>query len=274
MQENKVDYHIHTTFSDGESTPTEIIRAAKELGYDEIAITDHDNVGGLEEARIAGEAVGLRVIPGIELATVTEKGIGLHILGYRIDTKSEELKEFLSWLIQAREDRNERLLAVLRNMGYDIAMDEVELGQNSFLGKPNIARTLVKKGYIADERETFSERILGSPACRAVKKDKPLAPEAIRVIRGAGGTPVLAHPIQTRNIGDAGSEEFYKNIEEIIADLKKQGLKGLECYHPDQNEEQSLRFVDMAEKYHLHITRGTDFHGSDYAEACRTGVYR
>ena len=85
---------------------------------------------------------------------------------------------------------------------------------------------------------------------------------------------MLAHPIQTRGIGSPGSEEFYENIETLIARLKKQGLRGLECFHPDQNEEQSARFVQLAEKYHLHITRGSDFHGEDFAEAEPTAEYR
>ena len=78
---------------------------------------------------------------------------------------------------------------------------------------------------------------------------------------------VLAHPIQTRGVGETGSEEFYKNMDTIIRRLKLQGLKGLECYHPDQDHEQTMRFIELAEKYHLHITRGSDFHGKDFAEA-------
>jgi len=94
------------------------------------------------------------------------------------------------------------------------------------------------------------------------------------VIKQAGGTPVLAHPIQTRGIGRPGSEEFFQNMDMIIGRLKRQGLKGLECFHPDQNFEQSMRFVEMAEKYHLHITRGSDFHGKDLAEADKTANER
>ena len=274
MQGYKVDYHIHTTYSDGESTPAQIIRQAKDLGYDEIAITDHDNTNGLHDAMVAADTVELHVITGIEIAAQTEEGIGLHILGYRFDPGNEDLQEFLSGMIRRRERRNELLLAQLRDMGYEITEEDLETGNNSFIGKPVIARAMVKKGYIKSEKEAYSREILGSPGCRAIKKSKPEAAEAIRIIAKAGGTPVLAHPIQTRGIGEAGSEEFYENIEKIIARLKKQGLKGLECYHPDQNEEQSARFVNLAEKYHLHITRGSDFHGSDFGKAEPTAEYR
>ena len=234
MDDYKVDFHIHTTASDGEATPTQIVKRAKELDYDIIAITDHDNTNGIAEGMIAAEAVGIKLIPGIEIAVVTEEETGLHMLGYNID---------------------------------------IEVGKNDFIGKPLIARALVSKGYIAEEKQAFGREILGSAKCRAVKKVKPLAKDAIRIIKEAGGTPVLAHPIQTRGIGRPGSEQFYTNIDKIIGRLKRQGLKGLECFHPDQDFEQSMRFVEMAEKYHLHITRGSDFHGKDFADAEET-AYR
>ncbi len=274
MLDNKIDYHIHTTGSDGALSPAQVVRQAKELGYDEIAITDHDNTSGIAEAMIAAEALDMRVIPGIEIATETEEGIGLHILGYKIDTENTKLQEFLEGMIRRREDRNEKLLAELRAMGYDITEDDLEAGKNSYIGKPVIARALVKKGYISTEKEAFGKEILGSARCRAIKKSKPLTPEAIDIITEAGGIPVLAHPIQARGIGRTGSDEFFENIEKIIARLKKQGLKGLECYHPDQDAEQSARFVGLAEKYHLHITRGSDFHGDDFSKADPTADYR
>lgn len=274
MDDYKADYHIHTTASDGESTPTQIVKRAKELDYDIIAITDHDNTDGIAEAKIAAEAVDIRLIPGIEIAVVTEEDIGLHMLGYNIDIENEELKEFLAQMVERRKERNEQLFRTLQDMGYDISIDDIEVGKNEFIGKPLIARALVSKGYITDERQAYGKDILGSARCRAVRKVKPLAKDAIQVIKNAGGTPVLAHPIQTRGIGRPGSEEFYGKIEKIIGRLKKQGLKGLECFHPDQNFEQSMRFVEMAEKYHLHITQGSDFHGKDFAEAEKTANER
>lgn len=274
MQGYKIDYHIHTTYSDGSATPTQIVKRAKELEYDEIAITDHDTTAGLKEAAIAAEAVEMRVIPGIEIATQTEEGIGLHILGYRMDTENEELQVFLEGMLRRRRARNVKLFAALREMGYDISEDDIKTGEKGYVGKPVIARALVEKGYISRPKEAFGAEILGSPKCRAIKKTKPSSEEAIQVLLQAGGIPVLAHPIQTRGIGETGSEEFFENVEKIIARLKKQGLKGLECYHPDMNEEQSARFVELAEKYHLHITRGSDFHGKDLADADPTAEYR
>ena len=270
MDDYKVDFHIHTTASDGEATPTQIVKRAKELEYDIIAITDHDNMDGIEEAMIAAEAVGIKLIPGIEIAVVTEEGTGLHMLGYDYDPANEQLKEFLETMVQRRKERNEQLFSALQEMGYDISREDIKVGKNDFIGKPLIARALVDKGYIKEQRQAFGRDILGSPKCRAVKKVKPQAKEAIEVIRQAGGIPVLAHPIQTRGVGRTGSDEFFANMDKIIGRLKRQGLKGLECFHPDQDFSQSMRFVEMAEKYHLHITRGSDFHGKDFADAEKT----
>ena len=274
MDGYKVDFHIHTTASDGECTPTQIVKQAKELDYDIISITDHDNTDGIAEGAIAAEAVGIQFIPGIEIAVVTEEETGLHMLGYHIDIENEALKQFLAEMIERRKERNEQLFQTLQEMGYDISEEDVEVGKNNFIGKPFIAKALLDKGYIKEERQAYGRHILGSARCRSVRTVKPLAKDAIKVIKEAGGTPVLAHPIQTRGIGKPGSEEFYTNIEKIIKRLKYQGLKGLECFHPDQNFEQSMRFVEMAEKYHLHITRGSDFHGKDFAEADKTANER
>ena len=271
--EFKIDLHIHTIYSDGTMEPVDVVTKFKDEGYDIIAITDHDNTNGIAEGMIAAEAGGIKLIPGIEIAVVTEEGTGLHMLGYHIDIENEALKNFLDAMVQRRTERNEQLFRVLQAMGYDISREDITAGKNDYIGKPLIARALVSKGYIAEEKQAFGRDILGSAKCRAVKKVKPLAKDAIQIIKEAGGTPVLAHPIQTRGIGRPGSEQFYENIDTIIGRLKRQGLKGLECFHPDQNFEQSMRFVEMAEKYHLHITRGSDFHGIDFADAEET-AYR
>ena len=257
----KVDFHIHTWYSDGSISPTEVVKQAKARDYDMIAITDHDGVDGVKEAMIAGEAVELRVVPGIELATETEEGIGLHILGYHIDIEYAHLKDVLLDLRQKRNRRNETLLTVLANMGYPL--DETDLAcEYGFVGKLTIARAMAAKGYIDNPKEAFAKGgILESPQARAVKKEKLQSMAAIKLIREAGGIAVLAHPIQIRGMGVPGSDEFYGNVELLVRRLKKAGLGGMECFHPDQSHEQSLRFVELAEKYHLHITEGSDFHG-------------
>ena len=273
MDNYKVDYHIHTICSDGEATPTEIVKRAKELEYDIISITDHDNVDGQKEAAIAGEAVGLKVVPGIEVAVLALDDVGIHMLGYDFDLENQELLDFLERIVEGRKQRNEEFLQALASIGYPLKIEDVNEGKNHYMGKPDIAKALVRKGFIENEREAYGPKILSSPECRAVQRRKPTAYEAINVILAAGGIPVMAHPIQMRRIGRPGSEEFYRNADRIIRDLKIHGLKGLECFHPDQDEEASRRFVEIAEKYHLHITRGSDFHGKDLADAEKTADY-
>ena len=264
--EPKIDLHIHTWFSDGASSPTDIVKRAKEAGYDKIAITDHDGVDGLEEALEAGEQEGIHVIPGIELATETADGTELHILGYGFDRNDPHFQEILADLRKKRETRNQKLLAVLKNMGYPLSMKDLTLREGQrFVGKPIIARAMVKKGYVQKPKDAFEKgKFLESPEAKKVKKEKLNTADAIHLIRQAGGTAVLAHPIQIPDFGEPGSEAFYQKTEKLIEELKKEGLGGLECFHPDQSPEESERFARIAKKQGLRITRGSDFHGSEY----------
>ena len=157
----KVDYHIHTWFSDGAASPASIVEQAKEHGYEKIAITDHDGTDGVKEALEAGKKAGLEVIPGIELATETRDGVGLHILGYYIDIQNKLLKETLDDLKSKRETRNKRLLRLLADMGYPLSGEDLQMRpEQNFIGKPVIARALVKKGYISKPKDAFKKGVL------------------------------------------------------------------------------------------------------------------
>lgn len=262
----KVDFHIHTWFSDGSISPAEVVEQAKAKGYDRIAITDHDGIDGIEEAAAAGKRLGLEIVPGIELATETDKGIGLHILGYRIDIKNRRLLETLEDLRQKRDARNKKLLKELAAMGCPLTEEDLLLrpGQN-FIGKPIIARAMVAKGYIQKPKDAFAEgKFLESPRAKRIKKEKLKTSKAIDLIKAAGGCAVLAHPIQIRGLGTPGSEPFYQQVDELVLELKKDGLGGLECFHCDHSPDQAARFVEIAENHHLCVTRGSDFHGSQF----------
>lgn len=263
----KIDYHIHTWFSDGAASPEKIVRQAAEHGYKEIAITDHDGTDGIPEAAEAGKAEGICVIPGIELATETEEGYGLHILGYGIDIENAHLKEVLEDLRKKRQARNKKLLRLLSDMGYPLTDQELMLRPDqTFVGKPVIARAMVRKGYIKNMKEAFQKgKFLESPEARSIKKEKLKAGEAIALIEEAGGIAVLAHPVQIRELGDPETEAFYEKVDDLVKKLKEEGLKGLECFHSDHSQIQAQRFVKIAEKYNLAITRGSDFHGEDFS---------
>ncbi len=262
----KVDYHIHTWFSDGAASPASIVEQAKKHGYEKIAITDHDGTDGVKEALEAGKKAGLEVIPGIELATETRDGVGLHILGYYIDIQNKLLKETLDDLKSKRETRNKRLLRLLADMGYPLSGEDLQMRpEQNFIGKPVIARALVKKGYISKPKDAFKKGVLlESPQAKQIKKEKLETGQAIDIIRKAGGKAVLAHPIQIREFGDPGSEAFYQKVEDLVCMLKEEGLAGLECYHKDHNQQQAERFVQIAQGCGLWITCGSDFHDEKY----------
>lgn len=253
--EYKCDYHIHSYFSDGTMKPTEIVKMYKEKGYDLIALTDHDGVDGVKEAMIAGEALELKVIPGVELAVSYAGNKGeteLHLLGYHIDIENPQLTERLADIRAARAKRNEKLLALLQEKGFELSQEDLqERPGQTYVGKPNFARALERKGYILpDMWDVFD----------SIEKEKITAEEGIKLISGAGGIAVLAHPMKIKHMGKEDGE-FWDSLEEAIRQLKKTGLKGLECYHPSADEGDSLRLVNLAAKYHLHITEGSDFHG-------------
>ena len=135
-----------------------------------------------------------------------------------------------------------------------------------FIGKPIFARALVNKGYIDDIKEAFTEKVFKSERLRAIKRKVASTDEIIRLIIGAGGIPVLAHPGVARGLGEKGSDEFFDNMDRLIARLKSQGLEGVECYYPKHTDDEAQRFVSLANKYNLKITRGSDFHDPDLLE--------
>lgn len=268
-----VDYHIHSHYSDGTMSPVELVRRYKDKEYDIIAITDHDGIDGVKEATIAGEAVKLKVLTGVELSTdfrferaeSSELCVGLHILGYDFDAENEALNAKLAELKKFRHERNEKLCAVLNDMGYPVDLAALEAkSKGKYVGKPNIARALVEGGYIEKTSDAWADgRIFESEQVKAIRKEKLPAEEAIRLISEAGGMAVLAHPAKIRGMGERGSDEFWKNMNILLRDLKKLGLKGVECYHPDHSEDEAWRLFDIAAKYHLHVTEGSDFHGEE-----------
>lgn len=273
-----VDYHIHSYYSDGTMSPVDLVRKYKDEEYDIISITDHDGIGALKEASIAAEALKIKFVPGVELSTAyTFEGksedsevkvpltVGIHMLGYDFDPENRELNAKLDEMKQSRHERNVKLVQKLAEMGYAMDLAELEAqSKGAYVGKPNIARELVKRGYIQSFGEAFEAgRLLESPEINAIKREKISAEDAIRLISEAGGMAVIAHPAKIKGMGTRGSDVFWENMETIIRNLKKEGLKGVECYHPSHNEEERWRLFKIASKYHLHITEGSDFHGEE-----------
>ena len=144
-----------------------------------------------------------------------------------------------------------------------MSLEELERqSKKGYVGKPNIARLMVQKGYIKETKEAFEPgKFFESPEVKAIRRKKMDTVEAIELLKAAGGMAVLAHPGKIKSLGEKGTEEYWQNMDSLVKSLKKAGLKGMECFHPAHSEEEALKFVVIAGKYHLHITEGSDFHG-------------
>ena len=248
---SRLDLHLHTTFSDGSRTPTDVLALAGKAQVSALAITDHDTVAGLPEAIAAGRSLGIEVIPGIELSSrwgQTE----LHILGYFLDWNDLELQRQLTRFQEARHVRNPRIIEKLNALGMDLTYDEVRsLAGNDSIGRPHIARMLIEKGYVTSAKEAF-DRYLADGAAAHVPRELPEPAEAIAIIRAARGIPVLAHPSWLDR-----SEGIYKICEQ----LKAVGLAGIEVHYSSHRPEQTAAYLDIARRLDLLVTGGSDFHG-------------
>ncbi|MEE3362521.1 MAG: PHP domain-containing protein [Anaerovoracaceae bacterium] len=258
--DRRTDYHLHTTYSDGVCTPEKVVKLAAENGLEVIAITDHDGTGGIAEALAAGEKYGVEVVPGIEFSTEFE-GAGIHMLGYYIDPENAALSRKCRWILDKRENRNRRFIRQLNEDDLEITEDEIREGRDSaFIGKPVIAGALVRKGYFGSEPEVF-DKIFSTERYKNIKKEKISTIEAMELIKGAGGKPVLAHPALIEDLGARGTAEFDAKVEDIVGRLVENGLWGLECYYADFSDEEVEKYAELADRYGLVKTRGSDFHG-------------
>lgn len=242
------DMHVHTTASDGSLNINEIILLALQLGLEGIAITDHDTIGGLEEAVALGEKLGFSIIPGIELSTeYGDKEI--HILGFFIDFRQSWIKEKIAELQNARINRIVKMVDKLKVLGYDVNVEEVlTIAGKGSVGRPHLANILHKKGYFSYPQEAF-QRLIGRGGKAYVPRFKMTPNEAISLIKKAGGIPVLAHP-------------GLSQADHLILPLSREGLMGIEVFHPDHKANDESKYLRMAKEYKLIITGGSDFHGS------------
>jgi predicted metal-dependent phosphoesterase TrpH len=265
----EVDLHVHTTASDGTMSPAEVVRYAKEKGLRTIAITDHDTIEGIAEGLQAGSNLGLEVIPGVELSVDFAKGT-MHLLGYYIDHTSAELLEKLTIVQQARAERNLKIVEKLQGLGIDINLSEVkEAPEHGQIGRPHFAYTMIQKGHAQNIQDAFDRYLRkGGPAY--VEKFKFSPQEAMSVIHKAGGITVLAHPFTTNQLQ-------LQDLEPVIVDLKEKGLDGIETYYPEHSAGQIKCYRQLAQKYALAVTGGSDFHGlnkdkEDLGEGYGNGV--
>lgn len=248
---SEVDLHLHSTASDGRFSPAELVHKALERGLTVIALADHDSVDGISPALEAARAFPqIRVIPAVELNTDVPQGEA-HILGYFIDYSNHELKTTLEKMRRSRWERAQGMIAKLRGLGININWQRVkEIAGSSTIGRPHIALAMLEKGYITSIREAFSQYIgRDGPAHVERKKITPL--KATELVLRTNGLPVLAHPL---TVGDP---------EVMIIELKAAGLIGVEAYYDGYSSDEKRWLENLATRYNLITTGGSDYHGLD-----------
>lgn len=251
------DLHIHTNLSDGMDSPEEIVKIAQAAGLTAIAITDHDTVAGSARAWAAGGKSGIEVVPGIEFTTEL-LGAEIHVLGYFIDAADAKLNAILRKIQKGRRDRIYKIVEKLKGLGVQIEADDVfEIAKNDSPGRPHVAKALIKAGIVSSFKEAFNRYIdFKGPAYVSHYKLSPY--EAVKIIKEAGGVPVYAHPAVSAR-------------DNIIPDLMKEGLRGIEVLYPGYGPEQIKHYKKLALKYGLIVTGGTDFHGVNSGREVKLG---
>ncbi|MEB3103752.1 PHP domain-containing protein [Ferviditalea candida] len=244
------DLHMHTTASDGEYTPIDLVRKAHSVGLKTIAITDHDTLDAVEEAQIEGERLGIEVIAGVELST-KHKGKSVDVLGYYI-TNRKELDTLLQKMRDERENRTHRIIDKFVEIGMPLTIDDVkEFGGGSVLARPHIAKAIVKKGYVSDYQTVFDEYLADGKPC-ALDKFILSPQQAIDLIHNAGGKAFIAHP---KLIGN----------DELVAELLNEcSFDGIEVWHRKHDLEDASRYEEMAKSSGILMSGGSDFHNDEH----------
>ncbi len=241
------DLHLHTQFSDGTFTPEELAGHGASLGFAALALTDHDSVEGCARMAAACEAAGIEFIVGAEL-TAEHKDTEVHILGYFLDTENQMLLTEIARFQAVRQQRIHEMVARLNEVNVPLKVESVfALANCKSPGRPHVARALLKEKLIGNLDEAFEKYLKkGRPAW--VPKTKVSALESVGLIHQAGGLAVMAHPGLNRT-------------DEIIPALVDAGLDGIECFHTKHSTMMAERYLEIAEKYHLLVTGGSDCHG-------------
>ncbi|HTR98894.1 MAG TPA: PHP domain-containing protein [Bacteroidota bacterium] len=257
--DGKADLHLHTTYSDGALSPSELLDRARQAGLTAISITDHDHTGALDEAMQVAAHRGIEVIPGVELSTMVGES-DVHILGYFIDHRDARLQEYLALFRSERRRRAERIVRKLNGLNVPLTIDGVmrRAGSGS-VGRPHIATALVEEGLIGTYQEAFTRYIgFGKPA---YEKKYMISPrEAIGMIAAAGGLSFIAHP-----------STFLQ--EGVLLDIIDAGIDGIEVIHPSHTAELTAHYRGIVGEYFLLASGGSDFHGGRRNDAEALGRY-
>ena len=252
--EKRIDLHTHSLKSDGAQIPADVVRSAYAAGLTAMSLTDHDNIEGVPEAIAEGQRLGIEVIPGVELSAQSDTE--LHILGYFIDIHNKRLNDAMAYALEVRDQRQEETCRKLNEQGFQITMEELrqEAHGNPVLCRAHFAQIMVRKGYAESVQQAFSRYL--SVGCYAYSNRQALTgPEAVSLIREAGGIAVAAH-LHLIKMEDAPLKEYLKA-------LIPYGLDGIEGYYTDYTPDMDRRYRAMAQELGLVISGGTDYHGAN-----------
>jgi 3',5'-nucleoside bisphosphate phosphatase len=266
-----IDLHTHTNTSDGKLTPTELVNEASERNVTSIAITDHETVAGIDEAKEAGKEKNIKIIPGIEISCDGEFK-DTHIIGIFIDYKNKELQSFCENVRNQRIEQKIKMIRKLQQLGFNITFDEVATIATFSFGRPHIAQVLADKyperfKGIPDVFDQYLGR--GKPAYLDREMKVPLE-EGIRIINAAGGIAILAHPLRS----------FSGDVERLIALFKEKGGQGVETNYrydliekctKEESDKMNQKLAELAEKYNILQSGGSDFHGRSGRENAVVG---
>jgi predicted metal-dependent phosphoesterase TrpH len=248
----RADLHSHSTASDGTCPPAEVMRRARAAGLDVIALTDHDTVAGHEEARQALPR-GLTLLPGMELSCRLE-GHSVHLLGYLFDPAHQELAAELTKIRESRVHRARAMVARLAELGAPVTWEQVSaLAGDGVVGRPHIARAMVKAGVIESPEQAFGPDWIGAGGRAHVTRYALDPARAVSLVRDAGGVAVLAHP--------RVPERGWTVPDDVIARLAAAGLSGIEVRHPDQDRSKRMELQALADSLGLVASGGSDDHG-------------
>jgi 3',5'-nucleoside bisphosphate phosphatase len=255
-----IDLHTHSLRSDGALLPADLVKRGASRGVTTLALSDHDTLAGVGEAVATGRDLGVRIIPATELNTESEWG-DAHVLGYFVDPRDDALEQRFRWLRDNRGRRIELMVEKLNALGYPVDLARVlEIAQGGALGRPHLAQALFEKGYVKTYDEAF-DTILAkdSPAYIARVGLTPI--EAVALVREHGGVPSLAHP------------GTVVGLDELLPKLVAVGLAGIEAYYGEHSPELTARCLELARRFDLVPTGGSDFHGRGEHGADLGGVF-
>jgi len=253
-----IELQSHSTVSDGQLPPAEVVEKAAEAGVTTLALTDHDAVAGLPEAQKAAERLGIELVPAIEMSCVHRYAEDLHVCGYWVDL--EKIGPACDRAQQERRSRAGEIVNNLRREGFDLTLDDAirEAGAADSIGRPHIARAAGATGDLGP----FFEEYLVPGAKAFVPRRWPTAEEAVQTIREAGGVAVVAHPYW--DVKDPAQ------VEDLIRSLKPDGI---EAYYPSHTKEQTEHLLVLCDELGLVPTASSDYHGPTHKTFARFGDY-